>query len=110
MTRAALWTPPPWTAIGGGSSIGIVAGHHDSKPLLDAVHVASCPHDPPRIDGYANGNLIAAAPEMAAALQELLSAVHDETAFLLVSTGEKWRAAAHRGYAVLNAARAPWKR
>lgn len=72
--KTAGHTPGPWTAIGGGLSIGVYTNFNGDTPIGDPKHIASCWHNTrvPRVDGYANARLIAAAPETAAERDRLL--------------------------------------
>lgn len=86
LCEAAL--PGPWTAFGGGASVGIVADKGDNRLDMDgSVYVASVVHDQPRgIDGYANGKFIAAARDaIPRLLAEKEALVHDIERYVAIA-------------------------
>lgn len=64
------YTPGPWTALGGGRTIGVYTTSRDDEPISQPVHVASCWLSL-EVDGHANARLIAAAPDLLAALKRV---------------------------------------
>jgi hypothetical protein len=68
LSEGAMHTPGPWTAIGGTLSIGVYTAFDGDTPIGSPVHIASCWHNErtPKINGYANARLVAAAPELLA--------------------------------------------